>query len=68
MFFRLVITGPLSHYFYQLLELLFPASAPFSTLKRLLLERLVFAPAFLLLFFVVMNVLEVDTSPALLCL
>lgn len=60
--YGLVITGPLSHYFYQLLELLFPASAPFSMLKRLLLERLVFAPAFLLLFFVVMNTLEGKTN------
>ncbi|KAI5091324.1 peroxisomal membrane protein 2, partial [Silurus meridionalis] len=60
--YGLVFTGPLSHYFYQLLELMFPASAPFSTLKRLLLERLIFAPAFLLLFFVVMNSLEGKTN------
>lgn len=56
--YGLVITGPVSHYFYQLLEVLFPASTPYSTLKRLLLERLIFAPAFLLLFFTVMNSLE----------
>ncbi|GAA6109850.1 peroxisomal membrane protein 2 [Tachysurus ichikawai] len=60
--YGLVITGPLSHFFYQLLELLFPASAPYSTLKRLLLERLVFAPAFLFLFFAVMNILEGKTN------
>ncbi|KAM9446916.1 peroxisomal membrane protein 2 [Clarias gariepinus] len=59
--YGLVITGPLSHHFYHLLELLFPASAPFSLLKRLLLERLIFAPAFLLLFFAVMNTLEGKT-------
>ncbi|XP_062874016.1 peroxisomal membrane protein 2 [Trichomycterus rosablanca] len=56
--FGLVITGPVSHYFYQLLEVMFPAAVSFPMLKRLLLERLVFAPAFLLLFFTVMNALE----------
>ncbi|TRZ00857.1 hypothetical protein DNTS_013405, partial [Danionella cerebrum] len=55
------ITGPVSHYFYHLLEALFPASLPYWLIKRLLLERLVFAPAFLLLFYVVMNVLEGKT-------
>ena len=59
---RLCFTGPLSHFFYQLLELLFPSTVPYCIVKRLLLDRLVFAPAFLLLFFFVMNVLEV--SPA----
>ncbi|TSR04287.1 Ubiquitin carboxyl-terminal hydrolase 30 [Bagarius yarrelli] len=63
--YGLVITGPVSHYFYHLLELLFPTTAPFSTLKRLLLERLIFAPAFLLLFFVVMNTLEGKTNAEL---
>ncbi|XP_076855261.1 peroxisomal membrane protein 2 [Brachyhypopomus gauderio] len=59
--YGLVVTGPVSHYFYHLLEALFPATVPYTTLKRLLLERLVFAPAFLLLFFIVMNALEGKT-------
>ncbi|XP_018604469.1 peroxisomal membrane protein 2 isoform X1 [Scleropages formosus] len=59
------VTGPISHYFYQLLELLVPSSAPCCMVKRLLLDRLVFAPAFLLLFFVVMNILEGNKWPAL---
>lgn len=59
--YGLCFTGPLSHFFYQLLELLFPATVPYCMLKRLLLDRLVFAPAFLLLFFFVMNVLEGKT-------
>jgi len=57
--FRFFITGPLSHYFYHLLEVLLPTTVPYCLIKRLLLERLVFAPAFLLLFYVVMNALEV---------
>ncbi|XP_051964733.1 peroxisomal membrane protein 2 [Xyrauchen texanus] len=56
--YGLVITGPVSHYFYQLLEVLMPSTVPYSLIKRLLLERLIFAPAFLLLFYVVMNALE----------
>ncbi|KAI4883520.1 hypothetical protein NFI96_025617, partial [Prochilodus magdalenae] len=60
--YGLVITGPISHYFYYLLEALFPAAEPYCMLKRLLLERLVFAPAFLMLFFVVMNALEGKTT------
>ncbi|KAL4636115.1 peroxisomal membrane protein 2 isoform X1 [Arapaima gigas] len=59
------VTGPVSHYFYQLLELLVPSSVPYCMAKRLLLDRLVFAPAFLLLFYVVMNVLEGNKLPAL---
>ncbi|KPP64768.1 peroxisomal membrane protein 2-like [Scleropages formosus] len=64
-FTRVCVTGPISHYFYQLLELLVPSSAPCCMVKRLLLDRLVFAPAFLLLFFVVMNILEGNKWPAL---
>ncbi|KAJ8415284.1 hypothetical protein AAFF_G00422640 [Aldrovandia affinis] len=62
--YGLCVTGPLSHYFYQLLELLLPSTVPYCTLKRLLLDRLVFAPAFLLLFFFVMNALEGRTFSA----
>ncbi len=71
-FFRLLITGPVSHYIYHLLEVLLPNTVPYCLIKRLLLERLIFAPAFLLLFYVVMNALEVmfhswDESDFLLC-
>ncbi|XP_004690895.1 PREDICTED: peroxisomal membrane protein 2 isoform X2 [Condylura cristata] len=51
-------TGPLSHYFYLFLEHWVPPGVPWATLKRLLLDRLLFAPAFLLLFFLVMGLLE----------
>ncbi|MBN3304268.1 PXMP2 protein, partial [Amia calva] len=56
--YGLCVTGPLSHYFYHFLEVLVPSSVPYCMVKRLLLDRLIFAPAFLLLFFVIMNVLE----------
>ncbi|XP_016142014.1 peroxisomal membrane protein 2-like [Sinocyclocheilus grahami] len=59
--FGLFITGPVSHYIYQLLEVLLPTTVPHCLIKRLLLERLIFAPAFLLLFNVVMNALEGKT-------
>uniref|UniRef100_A0A673GWG1 Peroxisomal membrane protein 2 n=1 Tax=Sinocyclocheilus rhinocerous TaxID=307959 RepID=A0A673GWG1_9TELE len=51
----------ISHYIYQLLEVLLPTTVPYCLIKRLLLERLIFAPAFLLLFYVVMNALEGKT-------
>ncbi|MBN3288247.1 PXMP2 protein, partial [Polyodon spathula] len=54
----LCVTGPVSHYFYQYLELLVHSSASHCVLKRLLLDRLIFSPAFLLVFFLAMNFLE----------
>ncbi|XP_069352824.1 peroxisomal membrane protein 2 isoform X2 [Eulemur rufifrons] len=51
-------TGPLSHHFYLLLERWVPPEVPLAGVKRLLLERLLVAPAFLLLFFLVMNFLQ----------
>ncbi|XP_032371212.1 peroxisomal membrane protein 2 [Etheostoma spectabile] len=56
--YGLFITGPLSHYFYQLMEMWMPSTDPLCIVKRLLLDRLVFAPGFLLIFYLVMNVLE----------
>ncbi|XP_004709684.1 peroxisomal membrane protein 2 isoform X3 [Echinops telfairi] len=51
-------TGPLSHFFYVFMEHWIPPEVPLAGVKRLLLDRLLFAPAFLLLFFFIMNVLE----------
>nr|XP_020481649.1 peroxisomal membrane protein 2-like [Labrus bergylta]XP_020505406.1 peroxisomal membrane protein 2-like [Labrus bergylta] len=56
--YGLFITGPVSHYFYQLMELWMPTTDPFCIVKRLLLDRLIFAPGFLLIFYFVMNILE----------
>lgn len=57
--YRLFITGPVSHYFYQLMEFWIPTTDALCIVKRLLLDRLIFAPGFLLLFYFVMNILEV---------
>ncbi|KAM6155326.1 peroxisomal membrane protein 2 [Rhynchocyon petersi] len=51
-------TGPLSHFFYLFMEHWIPSEVPLAGVKRLLLDRLVFAPAFLFLFFFIMNFLE----------
>ncbi|XP_073527273.1 peroxisomal membrane protein 2 [Phyllobates terribilis] len=56
--YGLFFTGPLSHYFYLFLEQWVPSSLPLAGLRRLLLDRLIIAPAFLILFFIVMNFLE----------
>lgn len=56
---RFFFTGPLSHFFYLFMEHWIPPEVPWAGLKRLLLDRLLFAPAFLLLFFLVMSFLEV---------
>ncbi|XP_055462030.1 peroxisomal membrane protein 2 [Psammomys obesus] len=52
------VTGPLSHYLYLCMESWVPPEVPWARVKRLLLDRLLFAPAFLLLFFLIMNFLE----------
>ncbi|XP_028314378.1 peroxisomal membrane protein 2 [Gouania willdenowi] len=56
--YGLFITGPVSHVFYQLMETWMPTTDPYCIIKRLLLDRLFFAPGFLLLFYFVMNILE----------
>ncbi|XP_058896763.1 peroxisomal membrane protein 2 [Kogia breviceps] len=51
-------TGPLGHFFYLFMEHWIPPEAPLAGVTRLLLDRLLFAPAFLALFFLIMNFLE----------
>ncbi|KAI9545115.1 Peroxisomal membrane protein 2 [Dissostichus eleginoides] len=55
---RFFITGPVSHIFYQLMEVWMPKTDPLCIVKRLLLDRLIFAPGFLLMFYFVINILE----------
>jgi peroxisomal membrane protein 2 len=45
-----------------------PPEVPWASVKRLLLDRLFFAPTFLLLFFFVMNLLEVGVCPGMYCI
>jgi len=57
--FGLSITGPLSHYFYVLLDRLIPPSKNRVTfLKRLLADRLLFGPFILYLFFIFTTLFE----------
>ncbi|XP_052024684.1 peroxisomal membrane protein 2 [Apodemus sylvaticus] len=56
--YGLFVTGPLSHYLYLFMEYWVPPEVPWASIKRLLLDRLFFAPTFLLLFFFFMNLLE----------
>ncbi|XP_021042789.1 peroxisomal membrane protein 2 [Mus pahari] len=56
--YGLFVTGPLSHYLYLFMEYSVPPEVPWASVKRLLLDRLFFAPTFLLLFFFIMNLLE----------
>ncbi|XP_077378224.1 peroxisomal membrane protein 2 [Festucalex cinctus] len=60
--YGLFITGPVSHYFYHLMELWIPTTDQYCLIKRLLLDRLVFSPGFLLIFYLVMNILEAKGS------
>uniref|UniRef100_A0A452T4N6 Peroxisomal membrane protein 2 n=1 Tax=Ursus maritimus TaxID=29073 RepID=A0A452T4N6_URSMA len=61
---RFFFTGPLSHFFYLFMEHWIPSEVPWAGVKRLLLDRLLFAPAFLLLFFLIMNFLEFQVDIA----
>ncbi|KAI5756951.1 unnamed protein product [Gulo gulo] len=51
-------TGPLSHLFYLFMERWIPSEVPLAGVKRLLLDRLLFAPALLLLFLLIVSFLE----------
>ncbi|XP_053135152.1 peroxisomal membrane protein 2 [Hemicordylus capensis] len=57
-------TGPLSHYFYLYLERLIPSDVPFAIVKKLLVDRLLVAPAFVALFFLIMSLLEGKNTSA----
>ncbi|XP_076049032.1 peroxisomal membrane protein 2-like [Oratosquilla oratoria] len=57
-------TGPITHNFYKLLELLFPASLPRNWIRRLLFERLAFAPIFLFITLYILARLDGKTHNA----
>lgn len=62
--FRFVVSGPLIHQFYILLDKMMPPKKEKATaldgIKRVIVDRLVFAPPFLLLFLYVITILEVS--------
>ncbi len=56
--YGMCITGPLPHYFYSYLPKLIPDNASYATVKRLLIERLIFAPTLVALYFYFTNTLR----------
>ena len=54
-----VCTGPIIYHFYRNLEKLVPKGEPYSKIKRLIIDRFLFSPPFILLFFVVTSLLQV---------
>ncbi|XP_078679662.1 peroxisomal membrane protein 2-like [Branchiostoma floridae x Branchiostoma belcheri] len=52
------VTAPLAHYFHRWLERTIPPDKEYAAVKRLLADRLLFAPPLIFLFFLVMNTLE----------
>lgn len=59
--FSFVVSGPLIHYFYILLDKLVPQkkeSATLDGIKRVLFDRFVFAPPFILFFLYAVTILE----------
>jgi len=56
--FGLLVNGPLIHHFYAYLEKAMPKNAPNATVKRVLFDRFVFAPPFLLVFLYYVAIVE----------
>ena len=64
--FGLIFNGPLTHHFYVLLDQLLPPgvtkSGKYSAIKRVLFDRLILAPPYLLLCFYMLSILEGRSS------
>lgn len=64
--FGLIFNGPLTHHFYVLLDHILPRGATqtgkYSAIKRVLFDRLVLAPPYLLLCFYMLSILEGKSS------
>uniref|UniRef100_A0A0B7AHZ9 Peroxisomal membrane protein 2 n=1 Tax=Arion vulgaris TaxID=1028688 RepID=A0A0B7AHZ9_9EUPU len=56
--FGFLVSGPLVHHFYAFLEKAIPKNSKNATLKRVLMDRLIFAPPLLLLFLYYVAILE----------
>lgn len=55
----LVVTGPVTHYRYLLLDAIFPRKGQVSLLKKLVIDHLFFIPPFLLSLLYTVALLEV---------
>ena len=56
----MVVTGPVTHYIYQFLEGVVSKQSNFSSLKKAILDRLMFAPPYLLALFYFVARMEVS--------
>jgi len=56
--FGFLVNGPLIHHFYVFLEKFLPKNQPNAQIKRVLFDRLVFAPPFLLIFLYYVAIVE----------
>lgn len=56
----MVFTGPVSHYMYQFLEGAVSKRSQFSSLKKVVIDRALFAPPYLLALFYFVAIMEVS--------
>lgn len=56
--FGFVVNGPVMHHLYSFMERRMPKEEKFSTLKRLVFDRLIFAPPYLLIFLFYVAIVE----------
>lgn len=54
----LVVTGPLSHYFYLILDQVSPPGTKLQSFKRLFIDRVLFGPIYLLIVLYVRHIFE----------
>ena len=58
----MVFTGPVTHYMYQLLEQAVSTRSQYSSIKKVIIDRLLFAPPYLLALFYSVAIMEVSTE------
>ncbi|GAB6030169.1 peroxisomal membrane protein 2 [Chamberlinius hualienensis] len=51
----LFVTGPLAHYFYKYLDTVIPSNGRWSSIKRIIVERIIFGPVYLMIVLYVRN-------------
>ncbi|XP_065197019.1 peroxisomal membrane protein 2-like [Sycon ciliatum] len=56
--FNAVVTGPLTHHLYRILEGAVPRNMKYAAVYRVAIDRLLFAPPYLMVFFFVVALLE----------
>lgn len=57
-FHSTIVTGPVTHYLYHFLEGVVPKRSKFSSVKKAVLDRLLFAPPYLLALFYSVAIME----------